>query len=162
MSDYKATIGTIISGTHRAQDLIPAFLDELNRLDHPAYVKLRLGFFRAVELGLLEGGKDILEDLKEDNPFWESEDCAHFLNETLFDALDGYAPDFCYFGAHEGDGADFGFWPSIESIEEDEDVLLCSDRYPDGVPVPSYIMFTNDHGNVTLYRVKLEKVWGCV
>lgn len=34
---------------------------------------------------------------------------------SLFDALDEYAPDGYYFGAIEGDGSDYGYWP----LEED-------------------------------------------
>ena len=47
---------------------------------------------------------------------------TYFHNETpedlndpeflagLIDVLDAYAPDGFYFGAHQGDGSDFGFW----------------------------------------------------
>jgi len=36
------------------------------------------------------------------------------LLDDLFQLLDNIAPPNCYFGAHEGDGALFGFWPIKE------------------------------------------------
>jgi hypothetical protein len=32
------------------------------------------------------------------------------LLESLFDTLDNYSPEGYYFGAHPGDGSDYGFW----------------------------------------------------
>jgi hypothetical protein len=34
------------------------------------------------------------------------------LLERLFDEMQTIAPEGHYFGAHEGDGSDFGFWPA--------------------------------------------------
>ena len=51
----------------------------------------------------------------DDHPFWESEEAVDILDD-LFDVMNGYAPEGYYFGAHPGDGSDFGFWP-IEGEE---------------------------------------------
>ncbi|MCS2443096.1 hypothetical protein NXX09_24160 [Bacteroides uniformis] len=40
---------------------------------------------------------------------WNSDDAAGLL-ESLFDTLDSYSPEGYYFGAHLGDGSDYGFW----------------------------------------------------
>jgi hypothetical protein len=98
--------GTISHGTLRPQDLIPAFLGALRTLNPAAYDQLMLG----------SGHPPIpsyaIED--DDAEFWESED-AQWILEDLTDRLGESAPEGHYFGALEGDGSDFGFWP-IESL----------------------------------------------
>lgn len=42
--------------------------------------------------------------------FYDSE-AAQWELERLFDTLSELAPEGCTFGAHEGDGSLFGFWP---------------------------------------------------
>ncbi len=46
------------------------------------------------------------------------EDLDYLCWELLFDHLNNLAPEGYYFGAHPGDGADFGFWSLGESEEE--------------------------------------------
>lgn len=98
--------GTVSWGTHRLQDLIPAFLDTLADIDGPAFCR-----FQREKMG------DSLSvnphDLPEDDPWWDSDEAGYLLEE-LFDALDDVAPRGHYFGAHQGDGSDFGFWPVEE------------------------------------------------
>jgi hypothetical protein len=93
----KAIMGTVSHGTMRNEDLIPAFVTALKDIDKD----------KAAEFE-----NDLPEDRKLD---WNSEDADDML-ERLFDALNEQAPDGCYFGAHPGDGCDYGFWKF-----EDED-----------------------------------------
>lgn len=85
---------SVSHGTLRAEDLIPAF-DAVLRT-HGVMVEQPECVTR-----LLEGG-----ELTDDE--WEQ--VSWFVNEDLFDAMDEIAPEGCYFGAHPGDGADYGFW----------------------------------------------------
>ena len=82
------TIGTVISGTMRPEDLIPTFLNLTE------------------ELGLSVDTMLQYDTLPEG--YYESDDAMYDL-DRLFDALDSVAPEGCYFGAHPGDG-DYGFW----------------------------------------------------
>ena len=77
-------IGTISHGTMLPEHLIPAFMAEL-----PAVHRLRIDY--------------------EQHGYHESE--ADDILEMLFDELEHIAPEGTYFGAHPGDGSDFGFWP---------------------------------------------------
>jgi hypothetical protein len=95
-------IGTVIEGTHRHADLAAAFGELLARLtagtdDHSSLV---VDCKRIARLG---DGADDADDV---------------VAEAM-DALCDYAPPYCYFGAHEGDGADYGFWPCVESVMDD-------------------------------------------
>lgn len=89
---------TVSHGTLREADLIPAFEELLESAgvayDRPACVDR-----------LLNG--DHLSTSE-----WE--EASYYLNEGLFDLLNEIAPEGTYFGAHPGDGSDFGFWQCEE------------------------------------------------
>ena len=92
---------SIISGTLRKQDLIPAFLDTVREYAPDEYTQLMVCPFGPIP--------SYVDDEGDFSDWWESED-ASFLLDELFDILNSCAPEGFYFGAHEGDGSDFGFW----------------------------------------------------
>lgn len=93
--------GTVICGTMRLEDLIPTFLDELERLQLPSVEQRALwdNISYYVETG--NGQASTVA---------QSEEWAVDLLDELFDMLDSIAPDGYYFGAHPGDGCDYGWW----------------------------------------------------
>ncbi len=104
--------GTLVCGTLRPQALLPAFMDTLSAMNREAYDQLidSIETDGVVGIAYNEGGAMPGIDLCDDDEWWESEECAYLLNEELFDALNDVADEGFYFGAHPGDGADFGFW----------------------------------------------------
>lgn len=99
----KGQPGTLIHGTLRNEDLIPAFKRLFFSLD-----KSRCRDFMNANDNLLKALCDL--ECHIENDWWESEE-ATFICDELNDILNGYAPEGHYFGAHPGDGSDFGFWP---------------------------------------------------
>jgi hypothetical protein len=105
----------ISSGTLRDVDLIDAFtgvLDE-HAIDHPRYASARADFeSECANLALDElrrpGG------LPDDERSSRLDNATHEYLQVLFEALEELAPEGTSFGAHEGDGASFGFWPIEE------------------------------------------------
>ena len=143
-------LGTVSHGTMRPADLIPTFLDALDAIspgDCEAILEDRLP-------GLPESGTD---------QYWESMEADALLSD-LFEALNEHAPPLCYFGALEGDGADYGFWICEDQINEDEDILTVSDLADIPADHSDYVVVINDHGNMTLYkpRREWEEVWSIV
>lgn len=47
---------------------------------------------------------------EDENVEWWDSEVASLLLEDLFDTLNNYAPEGCFFGAHPGDGSDYGYW----------------------------------------------------
>lgn len=93
---------SVSSGTLKSDDLIPKFLDVLKTY-----------------------GKDKYDKYIKENP--EVEDWKNLDEETmgwvvdeLTDLLNEIAPDGCYFGASEGDEADFGFWSMSNESKKSE------------------------------------------
>lgn len=131
---YKTTVGTISHATLRTEDLCVSFSDELKRCapDHDLVKEAE-----AIQTLWAAGWLDI----------YDNERVSELVNELLPDALNEYAPPYCYFGNTEGDGSDFGFWPSMEQIDE-------LPRVSDPSEVENQTedcAFVNDHGNVTVY-----------
>lgn len=71
----------------------------------------------------------------------------------LIDALNDYAPEGFYFGAHPGDGSDYGFWMHEDFLErcaeDDIPVFDDSSEAPDDIQGPYVVI--SDHGNVSFY-----------
>ena len=147
-----ASIGSISSGTMRNEDLIPTFAWELNDL-----LKKQVKRFKRAEYRKLIREAEKIE--KEEA--FDTEEAGYTL-EGLFEALEAFAPPLCYFGANEGDGADYGFWPSIEGYEGLKVSGL--EDVPQGYA--GEVLLVNDHGNITFgtitKRGKFSELWGAV
>lgn len=140
----KATIGSISHGTLRSEDLIAAFADELESLEGKVTDLVR----EANAVTELLGFNWALDD-----------DMLSELVNSLQDALSEHAPPYCYFGANEGDGSDFGFWPSMDAIEE---LPKIGDPNELDKMAGEDCVFVNDHGNVTVYGGDGKVIWDCV
>lgn len=154
-----AVIGSISHGTLRNEDLIEAFsghlevLLDMQQTDSydPEHKHAKI-MMEAQSLG---------EDFDYDS------ELASDIVEELSTTLEEYAPPFCYFGATEGDGSDFGFWfnsSEFESACRDGDVLKINDlarvdEVHNCKVKPDWIAVVNDHGNVTIYSYQLKVEW---
>ena len=144
--------------TLRADHLLGAFADHLNKLDrhnpsqspnHDHQILIRRAHAYALGLSALE-----------DHDNYNSERLLNYqarclyLLEQLSDALQTHALPYTYHGASEGDGSCFGFFPDHHHIQD------CLDNgelpsYHDLADVPEDIdtdyAVINDHGNITIY-----------
>ncbi|SRR6266478_8412748 len=148
----KHNMGTISHATMRAEDLIPRFISELQyqRPLHRAHRKL---------IREIEGNMRRMKSPK----YFENEQVQWDL-EALFDALNEYCAPYFYFGAHPGDGSDYGYWLT-ESFQEDFDGLTVSDTSEIPNSYTGEVLHVNDHGNMTLYacsRGRCREVWSIV
>jgi len=122
--------GTLIERTLRPIDLIPAFLRECERRGlHWQGCMDGDPFNEGDGLGaalLSEGPWGRAFDPIPDAPYWNdaiapdgttADEDAMWVIGQLVDLLNEDLPEGMYFGANEGDGADFGYWP----MNDDQD-----------------------------------------
>jgi hypothetical protein len=147
-------LGSVSHGTMRPEDVIPALGDALSSIRLSRADRTALGaIMRAHE------ARDYDADLSDEN-----DPCYDV--EALFDMAQGYTPEYCSFGAHEGDGSDYGVWPAFDALEDD----ARSGEIFDGDELPSprqhsMARIVSDHGNVSLYRSARNRwieVWSVV
>ena len=153
METRSPRIGTVISGTHRSEDLLRAFLEEFMELVHGTKLSKD-------DQQLIKDAKTVSAPIIPDDNTFGAVEIDDIVAE-LSDRLNDLAPPFCYFGTAPGDGADFGFWVDQELIMMTiRDHEMCCEQcngmrsHWSGPPeAESYQkVFVNDHGNITLYE----------
>lgn len=110
--DNTIEIGTISHGTLRSEDLLPCFLFALEAHNPKAAARfnaelIELGFGHSM-CGACGMGN------REDWPEGFDDDAAAVIIHDMANALNEVCPEGMYFGAHPGDGSDFGFWEACE------------------------------------------------
>jgi len=145
-------IGSVSSGTMRPEDLIPSFLWEAKHL--------RLNKYERTRVSSIDKAVPDPADL---NDYFQSDD-ADFDLEELFDILNNHSLPYFYFGAHPGDGADYGWWLP-EGWEDSFGGIKVNDTADVPKGYSGEVLHVNDHGNCTLYtasRGRLRQVWAVV
>jgi hypothetical protein len=149
-------LGSVSCATMRPEDLIPVFLD--------LATSLRLS--RSERRHVAE-----ITRAAEQEEYYRSDDAADEDLATLFDVLEAHTPDYTYFGAHPGDGADYGVWPVqdlfLDRHEGGYDGYVSMTGRDAAKPDHTHALEFTDHGNATLYRRigkrnQWKEVWSVV
>lgn len=110
-------VGTVVSGTLSADDLLSEFADRLESLvqDNAEHWCGRTET-RDAHVAAVWEARELLDDACVSDTSVENlePELASEALDKLMECLGYYAPAGCVFGAHEGDGSDFGFWTSSE------------------------------------------------
>jgi len=148
MKSRLLSLGSISEGTLRTEDLLEAIASELS------------------PLRLSRAHRKLVNEAGRIDP--ESDEAGDLLQE-LCDAAESYLPPYAYLAMHKHDGACFGVWASVDSLEEDAasgEVLKVSDLSEVPAGYVGYLLHVNDHGNATLYtrhrNGRLSEHWAIV
>ena len=150
----RVTIGSISAGTLKTKDLLDAFTNQLEYLTGKGH-------------HLVAQYDQLLEDIEDNDDGTldiETDDNAQYLLEAITQALEDLAPPLTYFGTLEGDGADFGFWPARDTIQE---AIQDAEEVEPGEYLSEdhgVVISVSDHGNITVYTTTTPRIeiWSCV
>ena len=157
-----ANLGSISHATLRTDDLLSAFSDELEW-----QIQRNADYFQSSEdtrkerdgfINLIWEAREYDEDKALASGDYETGD---EIVQSLIDALNTFAGSYQYFGSHQGDGSDFGYWIDWECIQDcaysgDVAVFAALADIPEGFTGNAVV--TNDHGNSTGYRIESGEI----
>ena len=101
-------MGSVSHGTHRPENLLSAFLFACEDFNPKAAARfnaelIELGFGHSMCGVCGMGNRDKWPEGFDEDAAWE-------ILDDMISALNDICPEGVYFGAHIGDGSDFGFW----------------------------------------------------
>ena len=135
-------LGSVSTGTLRPEDLLPVFaatLDSFKTVAHQFTLEATM---------VLESNQEGYPDL---------------LLDHLTEALQELCPPFVYFGTLEGDGADFGFWPDMDAIDEIRLGQSPSDFQAGHIyRLDDCILHINSNGDPTVMDLDRHVIWSTV
>lgn len=107
--------GTVIAGTMNTGDVGTAIQDFLKEHMPAVYARVENALEHNLEgstFAIIAAQYNPLE-MSADDPWWncDDQDGNWYVWEYLWDLMEEISPPGCYFGAHEDDGSDYGFWP---------------------------------------------------
>lgn len=131
-------IGSCFSGSVKMDDILDGVVTELEWAQNKYGNHLSLPENSDIKNKL----NNLIGEIQDfDRNFDNDYETGNELIGKGFDFLSIYcAKPYCYFGAHAGNGSDFGFWPDMEQIN-DLPFVSDSEDYKE----------INDHGNITVY-----------
>jgi len=127
INGFGRVCGSVSSGTHREEDLIKAFSNELAKINvlTPALVhEARSWLATAVDWqSTVWDSQPEIQDLCDDELGCYWFDRGYGLIQDLQESLSDLAPEGFYFGSHYSDGADFGWWRADSETDQMESHL---------------------------------------
>lgn len=100
----------------------------------------------------------------------DSSPLEEFVDSIAREVLESYCAP--YMGFYENEDGLFGFWPDLESLQDDALSREGVARVNAGDPWPplwpphgnqiQFVMEVTDHGNVTLFNRRRVEIWSCV
>jgi hypothetical protein len=93
------------------------------------------------------------------------DDDAIELQQRVEDALQEFAPSYCYFGSNPGSGSSYGFWVDHGALQE-FDGFREDDKHPVPDDYVGEVLYVNERGNTTLYVKNADgstrEIWAVV
>jgi len=156
----KIQLGSVSTGTLRTEDLLNAVIGETDYLFgiNGDYLETH-----GDDDGWIAKPLRIAKTITD----FDSENAGYALDE-LIDALNEYAPVHMRFGAHDGDGAAFGWWTTdfddceLVSLNNLKDHLALSYDTKQVDVSCNLLVEVNDHGNMTVKELGGKVIWDCV